>query len=107
MLLISLFPGWKDLSRSTAPVHGVYVYHSLISTHMSTVPRSLTSSAHSFAWDPTGINGDPVRALSMDRAREQLGFKPKTTLDDGVGKTIKYHLENRPLADRKRKALYG
>lgn len=56
-------------------------------------------------WDPTGITGDPVRILSMDRAEEVLGFRPAHSLDEGVKKTIQWYLENKELAGQKKRAL--
>ncbi len=56
-------------------------------------------------WDPSGITGDPVRILSMDRAAEVLGFRPAHGLDDGIKQTIRWYLENKDLADRKKRAF--
>lgn len=41
-------------------------------------------------WVPDGPTGDPVRVLSMDRARELLGFEPRTRLSDGLAKTVRW-----------------
>ena len=45
-------------------------------------------------WDPTKPNGQPRRCVSYKKLREQFGFKPQTTLDDGLEKTINWFNKN-------------
>ena len=42
-------------------------------------------------WDTTKPNGDMKRLMSMKRAND-YGFKPTTSLDDGIQKTIDWYL---------------
>jgi len=59
-------------------------------------------------WDAMKPSGDPVRILSMDRAKELLGFKPKTSFREGVRKTVDWYLANAELAGQKKRGRdYG
>ena len=40
------------------------------------------------------INGQPKRRLDVSRAKKVLGFEAKTTLEDGLGKTIDWYYDN-------------
>lgn len=42
-------------------------------------------------WDDSKPNGQPRRCLSVERAKELLGFTAKTTLEDGLKKTIDWY----------------
>jgi len=39
-------------------------------------------------WDATKPDGQPRRLLDTARARKELGFEAKTSLEDGLRKTI-------------------
>jgi GDP-L-fucose synthase len=39
-------------------------------------------------WDPTKPDGQPRRCLDVSRAREAIGFSARTSLEDGLRKTI-------------------
>jgi GDP-L-fucose synthase len=58
-------------------------------------------------WDASKPAGDPVRRLSTARARELLGFQPKTGLAEGIKKTVAWYTENRDLANRIGARYYG
>lgn len=45
----------------------------------------------SIIWDGRAINGQPRRKLCLDRARELFNYTPKTSLDDGLKKTIDWY----------------
>ncbi len=45
-------------------------------------------------WDVNKPTGDPVRILSMKRAESLLEFKTKTSLDDGIKKTVEWYLKS-------------
>lgn len=47
------------------------------------------------AWDINKSSGDPVRVLSMKRAKNLLGFKPKTHLENGIKKTVEWYLKSK------------
>lgn len=46
------------------------------------------------SWDVNKPTGDPVRILSMKLAENLLGFKAKTSLDDGIKKTVEWYLKS-------------
>ena len=56
-------------------------------------------------WDPSKPSGDPVRLLSMERAKETIGFCPKISLTDGIRQTIQWYINNRELAHERKNLL--
>jgi len=50
------------------------------------------------SWDTTKPAGDPVRLLSLERARARLGFEPRTSLASGIGRTIAWYRAHADLA---------
>ncbi len=46
-------------------------------------------------WDKSKPNGQPRRCLDTSRAKELLGWEAKTSLEDGLRKTIDWYLEHR------------
>jgi GDP-L-fucose synthase len=54
-------------------------------------------------WDPTKPSGDPVRILSVERAKELIGFKLKTSLKEGVKSTVDWFLNNREFTQKEGK----
>ena len=46
-------------------------------------------------WIPSGPVGDPVRIMSMERARKVLGYTQKTSLSEGLAKTNNW-FQNQP-----------
>ncbi|MFN0253029.1 MAG: GDP-L-fucose synthase family protein [Kofleriaceae bacterium] len=46
-------------------------------------------------WDASQPNGQPRRRLDVSRARERFGFVARTSLGDGIAKTVGWYLENR------------
>lgn len=59
------------------------------------------------AWDPSKPSGDKKRVLDVARAKEVLGFTARTTLSEGLRRTIDWYRANRGLADRRGKELHG
>lgn len=45
-------------------------------------------------WDKSKPLGDPVRVLSMKRAGDLLNFQAKTSLDEGIRKTVEWYLKS-------------
>ena len=45
-------------------------------------------------WDIEKPNGQPRRCISIERARKEIGFKPKINLDDGLKQTIDWYVSN-------------
>jgi GDP-L-fucose synthase len=54
----------------------------------------LTGFEGEVVWDPSKPDGQPRRCLDVTRAREALGFVAKTTLEEGLGKTIEWYRAN-------------
>lgn len=59
-----------------------------------------------FEFMPQSYSGDPVRILSTDRAKKLLSFCERTTLRDGIQKTIEWYKLNSEVAALKGK-FYG
>lgn len=53
----------------------------------------------SIVWDTTKPNGTPLRKLSNERLNN-LGWKAKISLDEGIGRTIDWYMSNRENYDR-------
>jgi GDP-L-fucose synthase len=49
-------------------------------------------------WDPTKPDGQPRRCLDVTQAQRALGFTAGTSLEDGLGKTIRWYEQNREKA---------
>ncbi|MCC6551874.1 MAG: GDP-L-fucose synthase [Polyangiaceae bacterium] len=47
------------------------------------------------AWDASRPNGQPRRMLDVSRARERFGFEARTSLDEGLARTIAWYREHR------------
>lgn len=45
-------------------------------------------------WDTSKPVGEDVRVLDITRAREKLGYKPRISLKEGIGKTIEWYKKN-------------
>jgi GDP-L-fucose synthase len=56
-------------------------------------------------WDSSKPSGDPVRLLSMQRAKESIGFRPKLSLREGIHQTIDWYVRNRKLAHERKNLL--
>lgn len=59
------------------------------------------NSSASIEWRPEGPTGDQVRILSIEKARDAIGFQPQVSLEEGIKKTISWFMEHRDLADLK------
>ncbi|MDD3845748.1 MAG: NAD-dependent epimerase/dehydratase family protein [Syntrophorhabdaceae bacterium] len=59
------------------------------------------NSSGSIEWRPEGPTGDQVRILSIEKARDAIGFQPQVSLEEGIKKTISWFMEHRDLADLK------
>ena len=47
------------------------------------------------SWDKGKPNGQPRRMLDISRAEEYFGFKAKTPLEQGIGRTIEWYLRQK------------
>jgi GDP-L-fucose synthase len=61
----------------------------------------------SLQWDTAKPSGDPIRLLSTKRAEELLGFKAKTSLQDGIRQTIQWYLDNPALAQLRKNLIHA
>jgi GDP-L-fucose synthase len=59
----------------------------------------LTGYSGRLRWDTSRPNGQPRRMLDTTRARERFGFTAKTTLDDGLARTIAWYKSQHPELD--------
>lgn len=51
----------------------------------------LTGFDGAIRWDPSRPNGQPRRCLDVSRARECFGFEARTTLEEGLRRTIAWY----------------
>jgi GDP-L-fucose synthase len=51
----------------------------------------LTGFEGEFVWDSTKPDGQPRRCLDTTRARDRIGFEARTTLEEGLAKTIAWY----------------
>src|SRR3989344_3051300 len=45
-------------------------------------------------WDKSKPIGDPIRVLSVQRARDLINFKAKTSIDEGIKKTLEWYFKS-------------
>jgi GDP-L-fucose synthase len=60
----------------------------------------LTGFAGEIVWDTSMPNGQPRRALDASRAEAAFGFRARTSLRDGLERTIAWYREQAPRAVR-------
>jgi YidC/Oxa1 family membrane protein insertase len=82
--------GNLELKRSVNPVHYVYMFHSLISTHMA-------DHANSFDQYDTILCAGPHQAREIRRREDLKGLKPKQLVPHGYGR-LEELLANRRAA---------
>lgn len=54
----------------------------------------LTRYAGEIRWDAARPDGQPRRCLRVDKAKDYFGFRAKTTLDEGLERTIQWYVEH-------------
>jgi GDP-L-fucose synthase len=54
-----------------------------------------TSFSNKIVWDKQRPAGDPVRVLSVQRARRVLGYRTITSLEEGLRKTVAWYKNNK------------
>ncbi|MBT9175632.1 MAG: GDP-L-fucose synthase [candidate division WS2 bacterium] len=55
----------------------------------------LTEFKGEIIWDTTKPDGQPRRMLDVSRAEREFGFRAKTSLEEGLRKTIDWYVKNR------------
>lgn len=88
MLTQLLDLGNFDLKRSVHPVHYVYMFHSLISTHMA-------DHANSYDHYDTILCAGPHQAREIRRREELLGLPPKRLVPHGYARVEQLMRERR------------
>lgn len=66
---------------------------------------SLLPEPPAIEWDASKPAGDPVRLLSVGRAKDLLNFEAATSFRDGIQKTIDWYRENREFAKQREGGL--
>lgn len=59
----------------------------------------LTGFSGRIVWVPSKPEGQPRRCLDTSKARQEFGFKARTSFRDGVRKTIDWYVANKAMAD--------
>jgi GDP-L-fucose synthase len=62
---------------------------------LSETIAALTGFRGTIRWDPSKPDGQPRRCLSVDRARDLLGWSAQVSLEDGLRRTIEWYRANR------------
>mgnify|MGYP006108976227 CR=1 FL=1 len=65
----------------------------------------VTSKSPEIIWDTSRPSGDLIRKLDVSRSENLLNFKPKTSLIDGIKKTVDWYMNNKYLAKNKSDVL--
>jgi GDP-L-fucose synthase len=55
---------------------------------------ALTGFSGRIVWDESKPNGQPRRRLDVSRAEREFGFKARTPLEEGLGKTIDWYIRD-------------
>ncbi len=55
---------------------------------------NLTDFRGKIVWDKSKPNGQPRRCLDTSRAKEEFGFVARTSLEDGLRKTIDWYIKS-------------
>ena len=55
---------------------------------------ALTGFSGRIVWDTTKPNGQPRRCLDVTRAEREFGFRARTSLDEGLRKTIEWYKQS-------------
>lgn len=58
-------------------------------------------------WDTTKPAGDPVRILSIERAKKILGYCPDPAFRNSIQKTVDWYIQNKELVERRGNTRYA
>ncbi len=70
---------------------------------LAEIIAALADVPPTLVWDPTGPAGDPVRLLSIDRAKKYLNYQTRTSLREGLRLTYEWFRQSRELASKRGK----
>jgi GDP-L-fucose synthase len=71
-----------------------------------TIARLVPGASVKIVWDKTKPKGDKKRLMDTTRAQKLLGFKPLTSLDQGIKETIDWYLANKNLLNKRYNVFY-
>ncbi len=57
-------------------------------------------------WDTTKPAGQALRVMDITRAKEMLGFTPRTSVADGIRQTVEWYLANRRESEKRYNVFY-
>tara|TARA_Y100000296_G_scaffold75384_1_gene95017 strand:+ start:1698 stop:2648 length:951 start_codon:yes stop_codon:yes gene_type:complete len=63
--------------------------------------KKLTGGNFDIEWDTSKPNGQPRRILDITKAKTEIGFNPRYTLEEGLRETIRWYIENKKEADKR------
>lgn len=81
-----------EKAPSNYPINLGNGYGLSIKTIAETIIRVINPDCR-LVWDSSGPVGDPIRIMSMDRAKEVLDFHQITTIEEGIAKTVAWYRE--------------
>jgi GDP-L-fucose synthase len=71
--------------------------HEISIADLAALIARLTGFTGEFIWDATKPDGQPRRRLDTQRAKEKFGFVARTTLEDGLSRTIASYLSSQKV----------
>ncbi len=75
--------------------------HEITIRELAALLRQLTGFEGELIWDRTQPDGQPRRRLDITRAEREFGFRAKTSLADGLQRTIEWYQNREPLLKSK------
>jgi GDP-L-fucose synthase len=61
---------------------------------LASLIQGLTGYTREIVWDTSKPDGQPRRLFDITRARSEIGFEAKTSLEEGLRRTVEWYLEN-------------
>lgn len=58
-------------------------------------------------WDTSKPKGEDMRVLDITRAKKRLGYSPKISLKEGIGRTIEWYKQNKNKLPKHYNVFYG
>jgi len=82
------------LSNSTMSPINIGSGNEISIKELSLLIRDLMGGSFDIIWDTSKENGQPRRVLNIQRAKDEIDFSPKTSIKDGLMKTINFYRAN-------------